>query len=196
MLEARTNEPTGSRYQAVFGEWLRVEGFDEIDKGDRKRLFDCIAHRDEIESWRATLPLNKRLQLNHPSTVWRNWQNGTVAGKKTASDKPLSPIAKLKQEVIRLEDENVQLRRAGDDLFTTTDTAVDIARLLADRLARLTPTKAQQILNLLPELYASRSAETPYEQARPRSRKKRRTLEDFQRDRAARKAAAADGLRP
>jgi len=79
---------------------------------------------------------------------------------------------------------------AGDDLFTATDTAIDIAQLLADRFLRLTPSKARQILELLPELYAKRSAETPHNKARPRARTKHRTVEDFQRDLAARKAGA------
>jgi hypothetical protein len=89
-----------------------------------------------------------------------------------------------------LENENHVLRRAGDDLFTATDTAIDITRLLADRLLRVTPSKAKQILELLPELYAERLAETPHDKARPHKRTKRRTVEDFQRDLAARKAGA------
>jgi hypothetical protein len=191
MLEAHTNEPEGSRYQTVFGERLRNKGFGEIDKGDRKRLFDCLEHHAEIKAWRATLPINKRLALNHPSSVWRAWQKSTVAGKTTVAVRP-SPIAKYKDEVARLEEENIQLRGAGDDLFTTTDTAIDIARLLATRLVRLTPSKAEQILKLLPELYAKCSSETPYDKARPRSRKKRPpTIEDFQRKLAAKKAAEA-----
>lgn len=79
MLEAHTNEPSGPRYQAVFGEWLQTTGFHQIDKAARSRLFDCLEHRAEIEAWRQKLPLNKRLQLNHPDSIWRNWQNSTVA---------------------------------------------------------------------------------------------------------------------
>jgi len=189
MLESHSNEPKGSRFQAVMGEWLRTTGFDEIDKGVRSRLLDLFKHWIEIEAWHKTLPSNKRQQLNHPNSVWRAWQKSTIAGNKTVAPRP-SPAAKYKDEIARLENENRALRRAGDDLFTATDAAVDIARLLADRLVRLTPTKAKQVLELLPEFYASRSTETPYEQARPRVRKKRRAIEDFQRDVAARKAAA------
>jgi hypothetical protein len=189
MLEARTNEPSGPRYQAAFAEWLIAKGFDTIDKATRSRLFDCLKHRIEIETWRETLPLNKRLQLNHPNAVWRAWRKSTISGTETVVARP-SPTAKYKEEIVRLEDENHRLRRAGDDLFQSQDTAADIARLLADRLLRLTPSKARQILTLLPELYAERSAETPYDKARPRTPKKRRTIEDFQRDLAARKATA------
>jgi hypothetical protein len=189
MLEAHTNEPSGPRYQAVFGEWLQTTGFHQIDKAARSRLFDCLEHRAEIEAWRQKLPLNKRLQLNHPDSIWRNWQNSTVAGNATVTARP-SPIAKYKDEIARLENENHILRRAGDDLFTATDTAIDIAQLLADRLVRLTPNKAKEILARLPDLYAKRSAETLHDKARPRVRRKRRTVEDFRCDLAARKAGA------
>jgi len=185
MLEARTNEPSGKRYQAIYGDWLRQNGFDEIDKGDRSRLFDCLENLSAIHGWRQTLPLNQRVRLNHPNSIWRNWQKS-----KTTVDTRPSPTAKYKDEIVRLEDENSRLRRAGDELFLPQDTATDIARLLADRLLRLTPSKARQILELLPELYAKRSAETPHDKARPRARTKRRTVEDFQRDLAARKAGA------
>jgi hypothetical protein len=191
MLEARTNKPSGKRYQGIYGDWLRQNGFDEIDKGDRSRLFDCLDHRTEIDAWRQTLPLNQRVRLNHPNSIWRNWQKSTIAGRTTVAPRA-SPTATYKDEIVRLEDENSRLRRAGDDLFTTTDAAIDIARVLADRLARLTPAKAKQVLERLPDLYAQRSAEAPYENARPRARKKkgRRTIEDFRRDLAARKAGA------
>jgi hypothetical protein len=169
MLEAHTNEPSGARYQAVFGEWLQTTGLHEIDKATRSRLFDCLAHRTEIEAWRQQLPLNKRLQFNHPDSVWHNWQRSTVAGKATLT-KRLSPIAKYKEEVARLENENYILRRAGDDLFTAKDTAIDIAQLLAERLVRLTPSKAKEILAQLPTLYAQRAAEMLHAKARLRTR--------------------------
>src|SRR5262249_5299298 len=37
---ARTDRPEGARYQAAFGEWLRRYGVHDLDKSDRKRLFD------------------------------------------------------------------------------------------------------------------------------------------------------------
>jgi hypothetical protein len=189
MLESRTNKPEGARFQAVMGEWLRGTGFAEIDKGVRSRLLNCLKHRTAIETWHATLPSNKRQQLAHPNAIWRAWQKSTVPGKMTVATRS-SPVAKYKEEVARLEDENRRLRRAGDDLFVAQDTATDIARLLADRLVRITPTKAKQVLELLPKLYAERSAETPHDKARPRAgKKKRRTVEDFQRDLRARKLA-------
>jgi hypothetical protein len=188
MLESNSNEPKGARFQAKMGEWLRTTGFDEIDKGIRSRLLLCLKYRDEIEAWHKALPSNKRLQLNHPSSVWRNWQAATIAGRTAASETPpkLSPIGRLKQEVVRLEEQNFQLRRAGGDLFSQKDSAADIARLIADRLLQcLSPTKVRQILESLPKIIAER-AELPCEPmtaAAPALRKKkRRTIEEFQRD--------------
>jgi hypothetical protein len=191
MIEANTNQPRGSRYDSMFGDWLQETSFDSLDKSDRKRLLDCLEHRAEIEAWRQTLPANKRLQLNHPTSVWRNWQRATVTGR-AAVEKParLSPVGKLKQEVVRLEDENLQLRRAGDDLFSSKDTVVDIARLLADRLLqRLSPEKARQVIERLPEMFAERVGlrRDAMRPAPPTQRNRRHTSEDFQCDLGGRK---------
>jgi len=153
MLEANTNKPKGRRYQDIYGEWLKATGFDQIDKGDRSRLLDCLEHREEIENWRQKLPLNKRLAINHPNSIWRAWRQSTVADKRMIGAR-VSSIAKYKDTIVRLEEENTRLLRAGDDLFLPQDTAADIARLLADRLQRISPAKAAEILRLLPELYS------------------------------------------
>jgi hypothetical protein len=173
MLEARTNKPVGARFQAIMGEWLRTTGFHEIDKGVRSRLLDCLKHRAEIGGWHKTLPANKRQRLAHPNAVWRAWRKSTLSGRATVTARP-SPTAKYKDEIARLENENHVLRRAGDDLFTATDTAIDIARLLADRLLRVTPSKARQILELLPELYAERLRRAASRSKRRRSRPRHR----------------------
>jgi hypothetical protein len=196
MIEARTNEARGSRYESIFGGWLRTTGFDTLDKADRKRLLDCLGHRAQIEAWRQTLPTNKLLELNHPTSVWRKWRNATVAGNVATSQQVprLSPVAKLKQEMMRLEEENFRFRRAGDDLFSGRDTAADIARLIADRLQQLSPTKVQQVLDHLRQVVSDRAA-LPREPMTPeppkRNKKRRRTIEDFQGDVIAKRTAEA-----
>jgi hypothetical protein len=193
MVEANTNQPRGSRFNSIFSEWLQETGFHTLDKGDRSRLLRCLEYRAEIDAWRQTLPANKRLQINHPNSVWRNWQKKTVTGKSASNNpSPLSPFSKLEQEVIRLEEENLQLRRAGDDLFSSKDSVGDIARLLADRLLQQLPAeKVRRVVEQLPETVAERAnlprgSMTP----RPRGKEHRRTIGDFQPDLARSRASA------
>jgi hypothetical protein len=95
MHAAGTNQPIGSRYNAEFGEWLRKTGFDDMDKGDRRRLFEVMEHRGEIEAWRATLPSNIRLRINHPSTVLRKWRASTSPRKERGPTKAAATSAEL-----------------------------------------------------------------------------------------------------
>ena len=164
MLRANTNQPRGSLYDSIFGDWLREKGFDAIDKSDRKRLLDCLAHRPEIETWLAMLPAKKRLQINHPNTIWRGWKKTTV--KATKDPTQLSHLAKLRREVVRLKEENRLFRSAGDDLFSARNSVADITRLLADRLLRLSPMKVRQIVETLPQVVAELSKKRPVEHPR------------------------------
>ena len=74
MREVFTNQPAGRAYNEAFGQWLRRNKLDDMDKVTRSHLFECMAHLIEIEAWRATLAQNKRLALNHPSSVLRAWR--------------------------------------------------------------------------------------------------------------------------
>jgi hypothetical protein len=75
MREVGVNAPMGRGYNEAFGKWLRQYGLHKkIDKSDRARLFTVMEHRGEIEEFRSSLPLAKRLRLNHPSTVLRHWR--------------------------------------------------------------------------------------------------------------------------
>jgi hypothetical protein len=100
MREACTNEPTGRRYNQIFGEWLTRHGFDDIDKGDRSRLFEVMENLDEIEGWLATLPTTNRLRLNHPATVLRKWRAKTQTS--TRSRKP-SPKAAHRSAALQVQ---------------------------------------------------------------------------------------------
>jgi hypothetical protein len=69
---AKANGKPGSRhYNVEFGEWLRLHGFDDIDKSDRSKLVSIMQALPKIEAWRATLTEGQRLRLNSPSAVWR-----------------------------------------------------------------------------------------------------------------------------
>jgi hypothetical protein len=80
---ASGGQSAGKRYNAAIGRWLRCYGFDRIHKSDRSRLLKCADHLEEINAWRAGLPLYEQLELNHPRTVFNRWQRSLPAeGKK------------------------------------------------------------------------------------------------------------------
>jgi len=86
MNAAGTNRPEGRAYTEIFSQWLKHYKLD-LDPSARSKIFTVMAHRVEIEAWRATLGQTKRLELNHPVTVLRHWQKATQ-GKKPKQPKP------------------------------------------------------------------------------------------------------------
>ncbi len=91
------NDPTGAQYSRAMGAWLSHYGFGDIDKSARSYLQKCLDNLTEIEKWRSNI-LNQshRVKLNHPQTVYSNWQKT----KKAAVNKS-NPRTNAKDEVIR-----------------------------------------------------------------------------------------------
>lgn len=82
------NAPGGKGYNKAFSNWLKENGFDNIDGAARKHMLDCFDQRGAIEKWRAILTTTQRLKINHPTTVWRNWQSSIHEPKPKAERKP------------------------------------------------------------------------------------------------------------
>jgi hypothetical protein len=82
MQDAGCNTPQGHRYKTAFTAWQHKQGFENLDKGDRCRLFEVMDNLTEIEAWRLTLTPRARAGLNHPSTVLRRWK----AAKRAAQN--------------------------------------------------------------------------------------------------------------
>ena len=127
MIEAGVNQPIGRRYNEAFGTWQREFGFENLDKGDRARLFEVMGHLAEIDAWLATLTTSERLRLNHPDAVLRKWKAKTAIPDLNATPNP-SPQAKLKAANIELQEELHRLKRHGDSsAFTKDDNTKAIA---------------------------------------------------------------------
>jgi hypothetical protein len=103
MNQAGTNEPRGKGYNMAFGEWLTNNKFDDMDKGDRSRLFELMDNLGPIEDYRRTLSLTQRLKLNHPNAVVRNWKKAVEPEPEPGSE-PAKPT---------LREENIQLSWEG-----------------------------------------------------------------------------------
>jgi hypothetical protein len=153
MRDAHTNKPEGRGYCAAFSAWARKYGFD-LDKGDRARLFNVMDHLVEIESWLAKLTPTERLRFNHPNTIWRRWKAATVE-PKAGAEKKASPIQKLNDEIIKLQEENDRMRReiedGGGDLWNSDDRPRDIARIVIQQCKSKTKAEnvAREILKAL-----------------------------------------------
>jgi hypothetical protein len=138
MREAGVNRPIGRRYNVVFAAWLKKFGFENLDKGDRSRLFVVMDHLHEIETWRATLTPTERLRLNHPSAVLRKWKSANAISQNQNSR--LSPIKQCRQENSALQQEILRLRRECErfagDRWKPADRAEDIATAMLAKLSR------------------------------------------------------------
>ncbi|MCG2625608.1 hypothetical protein L6654_03145 [Bradyrhizobium sp. WYCCWR 13023] len=159
MTEVRVNRPIGRRYNKAFGAWLREFGFENLNVGDRARLFEVMAHLSEVEAWLATLATSERVRLNHPTVILRKWKGSTVVPDRGAAPKP-SPYAKLKSAYAEALEENHRLRRGVEaspgNAWKPTDTASAIADAM---LTALSPEKAEatakEILKRVKERKAS-----------------------------------------
>lgn len=114
MNQAQTNKPEGKAYNTVFGEWLTQHKFDDMDKGNRARLFELMDNLPQIEEWRRTLTLGERLKLNHPNAVLRKWKAFMKPEPRTATGEPKpslrDSVANLSEEVTAKDREIADLK--------------------------------------------------------------------------------------
>ena len=79
MAAAKTNQPKGSRYNKIYSNWLGARGFSDLGKSTRARLLQCTENIAAIDAWLQTLKADKRLKLNHPTSVLSAWKRATTA---------------------------------------------------------------------------------------------------------------------
>jgi hypothetical protein len=162
MRDGHINKPKGHSYNAAFSAWQKKFGFEGLDKGDRSRLFDVMDHLKEIDGWLQKLRESERLRLNHPSSVWRRWKAAMAAPKPDTEPKP-SPMQKLRDSVVTLQEENDRMRREierdGGDLWGPEDRPRDMARVIIDKLRKTKAEKvAREILKALRNTPEERAA--------------------------------------
>lgn len=156
MRDGHVNKPRGRSYNAAFTAWQKKYGFQDLDSGDRTRLFQVMDHLAEIEVWLKKLPSSERLRLNHPSSAWRRWKAATKKPAEEGAKKP-SPMQKLKDTIVVLQEENDRMKReiehGGGDLWSPEDRPRDIARIMLSKLTRSKAEKvAREILKLVKDV--------------------------------------------
>jgi hypothetical protein len=117
MHQAMTNKPEGKAYNTALGEYLVKWKLDDMDKGDRSRLFTVLENLPMIEEWRSTLTITERPKLNHPNAVLRKWK-AHIEPEQPKSDKPTlrDSVVNLSEEVAAKDKEIADLKAHIDDL--------------------------------------------------------------------------------
>ena len=64
---------------------LKREHLDSINSTTRYQLLQIAENLPAIEEWREKLDPDRRLKLNHPSAIWRNWRRAVKGAGKRAS---------------------------------------------------------------------------------------------------------------
>jgi hypothetical protein len=143
MRDAHANKPKGRGYNAAILAWDKKHGFADLDKGVRSRLLDVMSHLAGIEAELAKLSDTKRQELNHPNAVWRFWKRVT---KPPSTEQRTSPVQKLKDSIVDLQEQNDRMRReidrGGGDIWNSDDRPRDIAKII---LTKLTKSKAEKV---------------------------------------------------
>jgi hypothetical protein len=88
MDQAGTNKAEGKAYIMAFGKWLAKYKLDDMDKGDRSRLYTVMDNLPMIEEWRQRLTLTERLKFNHPNVVLRKWKASIKPPPERAKETP------------------------------------------------------------------------------------------------------------
>jgi hypothetical protein len=151
MLEAGTNKPEGKLYAAAFGRLLADAKLDKLLGGNehkalRCRLLELMDHINEVDVWWARLAANNRVEWNYPLTIYKHWQR-LKAPTAPPADKPLSPVAKLKESIAALSEENLRLKEAnGCSTISARDSARDVVTVLRGMFSA---RKLEEIRSLL-----------------------------------------------
>lgn len=109
MKQANTDKPEGKAYNVAYSEWLNRYKMTDMHEADRTKLLQLMEERPAIEEWRASLEPHDRMNLNHPTTVWRKWRAKTRPKKKRKPGTSASEAARARATIEELQARIVEL---------------------------------------------------------------------------------------
>jgi hypothetical protein len=162
LREAHTNQPRGHAYKAAFSRWLADNGFSDVDKGDRARLFLCMDKISDIEQWRSTIGSARRAKLNHPSTVWRHFMHASKPSESRKAKRPAAPEmwekkVRAAEERAKAAEEKARRAAGGSTIDFDKHAISDIAETIARGLVK--PQRIRELIRALDA--AARQLEKP-----------------------------------
>ena len=84
LAAAGCTRPFGKRYTRAMAAWLATNGLD-VNQQVRWKLLLVLDHLAEIEPWLASLDEEQRSRLNHPDSVWMNFERRGEPARAPAS---------------------------------------------------------------------------------------------------------------
>jgi hypothetical protein len=116
MSRAMTNSPYGRAYTAAHAQLLEASKLDLRikDKGDRQKLVALMDNLPAVEKWLESLSEEDRRRWNHPTTIFRKWQDSLRPPRDYTDKAPAAPKQVVEETltdaVDALRKENVQLK--------------------------------------------------------------------------------------
>lgn len=103
MFAAETNARAGRRYNMLFSEWCREQGFGDMPSSLRSRLLWLVDEptRSHAEQLRATWSVNDRMKRSHPMTMYK-YLMGHIEGPsapKPVLSRPVTEVDNQPDEV-------------------------------------------------------------------------------------------------
>jgi hypothetical protein len=102
------------RTRKAFGRWLDENAeFRALDNATRAHCLWYVDHRDQVEAWRDGLDPAKRMQMNHPSVVKRNYEKAHPPLREEDEDEDAERRGKRQskdEQMAALRDELAKLR--------------------------------------------------------------------------------------
>ena len=145
LAETGANDRDSKLYRNAFGRWLKGQAWadeKEIDKATRSHAIWLHESRDAVEEFFATLPTNKRLKMNHPTTVRRAWDRAhkqAVEPDKQSAEKPrqvkidVDELASLHADLDAANKELGYLKEDRPDADSDEGRIEELERQLAER---------------------------------------------------------------
>jgi hypothetical protein len=82
MARAKCNSPYGKGYAKEMRAWLDSNGLGDVENKERQGALYMVEHQADIEAWRDGLSDEQRRRCNHPNTILKHLQGGTVPQKR------------------------------------------------------------------------------------------------------------------
>jgi hypothetical protein len=177
MSRAMTNRPYGRAYTAAHAQLLEASKLDLRikDKGDRQKLIELMDNLPAVEKWLKSLSEEDRRRWNHPTTIFRKWQESLRPPRDYKDKAPVAPKQVVEETltdaVDALRKENAQLKidaskRCDVDLLQSD--IAEIEKWLRMRI--LSEHKGRRLRDILNELYPSPLPKVPSRARTPRRR--------------------------